>query len=184
MNDAPQGVIYFTFGSVVSMSTLPENVQIAFWEALASVPQKVLWKYEGEMEDKPKNVMTRKWFPQRDILCTRSDIIKPYSWHNVLTFKLYYLWFINFKTLRKLSLLFSAPQCETFHQSWRYMRSVRSCGRRCSCNRISCFLRPTEKYWQFGWRWDDDLHGDLLSVTKETFLNAVLEIVKNDRWTI
>lgn len=68
IDDAPHGVIYFTFGSVVSMSSLPKNVQSAFREALARVPQKVLWKYEGEMEDKPKNVMTRKWFPQRAIL--------------------------------------------------------------------------------------------------------------------
>jgi len=50
------------------MSSLPENVHSAFRKALAQVPQKVLWKYEGEMADKPKNVMTREWFPQRDIL--------------------------------------------------------------------------------------------------------------------
>ncbi|XP_016656348.1 UDP-glucuronosyltransferase 2B13 isoform X2 [Acyrthosiphon pisum] len=68
IDDAPHGVIYFTFGSVVSMASLPENVLRSLREALAQVPQKVLWKYEGEMEDKPKNVMTRKWFPQRDIL--------------------------------------------------------------------------------------------------------------------
>lgn len=43
-------------------------MQNAFKEALATLPQRVLWKYDGEMEDKPKNVMTRKWFPQRDIL--------------------------------------------------------------------------------------------------------------------
>lgn len=68
IEDAPHGVIYFTFGSIVSMSSLPENVQSAFRNALARVPQKVLWKFEGEMADKPKNVMTRKWFPQRDLL--------------------------------------------------------------------------------------------------------------------
>jgi len=51
------------------MSSLPETVQRAFRNALARVPQKVLWKYEGDMKDIPKNVMTRKWFPQRDILC-------------------------------------------------------------------------------------------------------------------
>lgn len=68
IEDSPHGVIYFTFGSVVSITSLPENIQKAFKEAFAQVPQKVLWKYEGEMKDKPKNVMTRKWFPQRDIL--------------------------------------------------------------------------------------------------------------------
>ncbi|XP_060873616.1 UDP-glucosyltransferase 2-like isoform X1 [Metopolophium dirhodum] len=70
IDDAPNGVIYFTFGTVVSMASLPENVLKVLKEAIAQVPQKVLWKYEGEMAEKPKNVMTRKWFPQRDILCT------------------------------------------------------------------------------------------------------------------
>jgi len=51
------------------MTSLPSNILTAFREALAELPQKVLLKYEGEMEDKPKNVMTRKWLPQRDILC-------------------------------------------------------------------------------------------------------------------
>nr|WIG62511.1 UDP-glucuronosyltransferase 2B2-like protein [Rhopalosiphum padi] len=68
IENSPHGVIYFTFGSVVAMSTLPDHIQNAFKEALAQVPQRVLWKYEGEMKDKPKNVMTSKWFPQRDIL--------------------------------------------------------------------------------------------------------------------
>ncbi|XP_025419519.1 UDP-glucuronosyltransferase 2A3-like, partial [Sipha flava] len=65
---SPHGVIYFTFGSVVLMSSLPEHVQNAFKEVLAQVPQRVLWKYEGEMKDKPDNVMTNNWFPQRDVL--------------------------------------------------------------------------------------------------------------------
>jgi len=62
-------VIFFTFGSTVKVSSLPEHIEKTFKEALADVPQRVLWKYEGEMKDKPKNVMTKKWFPQRDILC-------------------------------------------------------------------------------------------------------------------
>lgn len=73
IDDAPHGVIYFTFGSVISMASLPVNVQNTLLETLARVPQKVLWKYEGEMAGKPKNVMTREWFPQRDILGTCRD---------------------------------------------------------------------------------------------------------------
>lgn len=48
---------------------MPDYVQKAFKDALAKVPQRILWKYEGEMEGAPKNVMIKKWFPQRDILC-------------------------------------------------------------------------------------------------------------------
>ncbi|XP_050538589.1 uncharacterized protein LOC126904008 [Daktulosphaira vitifoliae] len=68
IEESPHGVIYFTFGSVVSMSTLPDYIQNAFKEALSQIPQRVLWKYEREMKNKPANVMTKKWFPQRDIL--------------------------------------------------------------------------------------------------------------------
>ncbi|VVC43589.1 UDP-glucuronosyl/UDP-glucosyltransferase [Cinara cedri] len=68
IEDSPNGVIYFTFGSVILMSTLPDHIQNAFIEVLAQVPQRVLWKYEGEMKNLPKNVMISKWFPQRDIL--------------------------------------------------------------------------------------------------------------------
>lgn len=69
MDNAPQGVIFFTLGSVVAISSLAENVKNAFIDVLGQVPQKVLLKYEGEItSDFPKNIMTRKWFPQRDIL--------------------------------------------------------------------------------------------------------------------
>jgi len=51
------------------MTSLPKNILTAFKKAIAEIPQKVLFKYEEELEDKPKNVMTRKWLPQRDILC-------------------------------------------------------------------------------------------------------------------
>lgn len=72
IEDSPHGVIYFTFGTVVALSTLPSHIQKAFIDALAEVPQRVLLKYEGEMKNKPKNIMTSKWLPQRDILCKMS----------------------------------------------------------------------------------------------------------------
>lgn len=68
IDDSPNGVIYFTFGSVVAMSTLPEHIQNTFKNVFRRIPQRVLWKFEGEMKDKPDNVMTGNWFPQRDVL--------------------------------------------------------------------------------------------------------------------
>ncbi|KAE9530950.1 hypothetical protein AGLY_011412 [Aphis glycines] len=67
IEDSHHGVIYFTFGSIIQSYTLPEQIINSFKEAFSNVPQKVLWKFEGEMKDVPKNVMIRKWFPQRDI---------------------------------------------------------------------------------------------------------------------
>jgi len=51
------------------MASLPENSKNAFLDALAQIPQRVLWKYEDEIENIPKNVMVKKWLPQREILC-------------------------------------------------------------------------------------------------------------------
>lgn len=63
------------------MSTLPEHIRKSFIEALAQVPQRVLLKYEDEMENKPENIMIKKWLPQRDILCTwLISVIKIYMY--------------------------------------------------------------------------------------------------------
>ncbi|XP_022164264.1 UDP-glucuronosyltransferase 2B37-like isoform X2 [Myzus persicae] len=68
IEQSPHGVVYFTFGSTVKMSSFPENTKKAFMDALAQIPQRVLWKYEDDIENLPKNVMIKKWLPQREIL--------------------------------------------------------------------------------------------------------------------
>jgi len=50
------------------MTSLPEHIKKAFIESLAQIPHRVLMKYEDELEPMPRNVMTKKWLPQRDIL--------------------------------------------------------------------------------------------------------------------
>lgn len=63
------GVIVFTFGSLISMNTLPNDVLDAFKIVFSQLPQTVIWKYENDhMPDKPENVMLCKWLPQRAIL--------------------------------------------------------------------------------------------------------------------
>lgn len=63
------GVIVFTFGSLVAINSLPENVLDALKLAFSQLPQTILWKYENDhMPNKPKNVVLYKWLPQRDIL--------------------------------------------------------------------------------------------------------------------
>lgn len=69
MDDSPHGVIFFTLGSVVAISSLPESTKKNIIEVLGEVPQRVLLKYEDEItHDLPTNMMIKKWFPQRDIL--------------------------------------------------------------------------------------------------------------------
>ncbi|KAL5243465.1 hypothetical protein ACI65C_010875 [Semiaphis heraclei] len=63
------GVIVFTFGSLISMNTLPDDVLDTFKIVFSQLPQTVIWKYENDyMPDKPENVVLCKWIPQRAIL--------------------------------------------------------------------------------------------------------------------
>lgn len=61
-------MILFSFGSLIRTSTLPNKTIEVFKTVFARIPQKVIWKFEDEMENVPSNVMLMKWAPQRDIL--------------------------------------------------------------------------------------------------------------------
>jgi len=69
IEQSKHGVVYFTFGSTVRMTSLPKHIKKAFIDALTQIPQRVLWKYEDEIENIPNNFMIKKWLPQREILC-------------------------------------------------------------------------------------------------------------------
>ncbi|KAJ8922622.1 hypothetical protein NQ315_007654 [Exocentrus adspersus] len=70
INDSPDGVIYFSLGSLIKGHTFPKEKRDVFLKAFQRFPQRVLWKWENEtMEGKPDNVMIQKWMPQFDILC-------------------------------------------------------------------------------------------------------------------
>lgn len=63
------GAVYFSLGSNVLSSNLDNKTLDAIVAALKSLPYNVLWKFEADiLQKKPKNVLTRKWFPQKDIL--------------------------------------------------------------------------------------------------------------------
>ncbi|GAB0095864.1 UDP-glucuronosyltransferase [Sergentomyia squamirostris] len=70
LDTADNGVVYISWGSMIRAETLPASKRDGILQALAGLPQKVLWKWENEtIPNKPSNVMIRKWMPQRDILC-------------------------------------------------------------------------------------------------------------------
>uniref|UniRef100_A0A6M2DVY9 UDP-glucuronosyltransferase n=1 Tax=Xenopsylla cheopis TaxID=163159 RepID=A0A6M2DVY9_XENCH len=72
LDNAKQGVIYFSFGSMVQSETLPRKSLEAMLAAFSRRPQLVLWKANPKNFPPglvvPKNVITQKWLPQRDIL--------------------------------------------------------------------------------------------------------------------
>nr|CAD7573031.1 unnamed protein product [Timema californicum] len=69
MDDAKEGVVYFSLGSNLQSSALPEYRKEAFLKAFSKLKQKVLWKFEADnLPGQPANVKIQKWLPQSDIL--------------------------------------------------------------------------------------------------------------------
>ncbi|KAJ4441094.1 hypothetical protein ANN_10944 [Periplaneta americana] len=69
LDNAPDGVIYFSMGSNLQSSQMPESKRDAILKAFSKLKQKVLWKWETEtLPGQPPNVKLGKWLPQNDIL--------------------------------------------------------------------------------------------------------------------
>ncbi|XP_063913101.1 UDP-glucuronosyltransferase 2B2-like [Zophobas morio] len=73
LDDATEGVIYVSLGSNIKSVNLDEKLRNTIIEALSELPYKVLWKWESEyLPGRPKNVVTKEWFPQQDLLAHRN----------------------------------------------------------------------------------------------------------------
>ncbi|KAJ8970379.1 hypothetical protein NQ314_001291 [Rhamnusium bicolor] len=69
LDDAKEGVIYFSLGSNVKSINMPERIRNVLIEAFNELPYTILWKWESDdLPDKPKNVIIKKWLPQQDVL--------------------------------------------------------------------------------------------------------------------
>lgn len=67
-----------SLGSNVKSAELPDSKREAFLKVFASLNQTVLWKWEDDnLENKPENLITRQWLPQKEILgkCIRHNTI-------------------------------------------------------------------------------------------------------------
>lgn len=68
MDNAKDGVILFSFGSYLDPRMIPHEKLQEIIHVLAKRKETVLWKFGGELAEKPKNVFLSKWLPQQDIL--------------------------------------------------------------------------------------------------------------------
>ncbi|XP_046402053.1 UDP-glucosyltransferase 2-like [Ischnura elegans] len=70
MDDAKDGVIYFSMGSNLKSSTFSPALQSALMSAFSELRQRVLMKYEADtpIPGQPPNVRLEKWLPQSDLL--------------------------------------------------------------------------------------------------------------------
>ncbi|XP_035377034.1 UDP glucuronosyltransferase 1 family, polypeptide B1 [Electrophorus electricus] len=61
------GIVVFTLGSLVR--SMPVEKASIFFKAFSQIPQRVLWRYTGDVPEKvPENVKLMKWLPQNDLL--------------------------------------------------------------------------------------------------------------------
>uniref|UniRef100_A0A6M2DWR1 UDP-glucuronosyltransferase n=1 Tax=Xenopsylla cheopis TaxID=163159 RepID=A0A6M2DWR1_XENCH len=72
LDNAKQGVIYFSFGSMVKSETIPQESLQIMLDSFSRLPHLVLWKANPKNFPDglvlPKNVVTQSWLPQRDVL--------------------------------------------------------------------------------------------------------------------
>ena len=68
------GFIIVSFGSILRGADVSDNIRRLFLSTFTKLPQKILWKWENEMEHKndsssiPSNVKLISWMPQQDLL--------------------------------------------------------------------------------------------------------------------
>ena len=69
LDEAADGVIYFSMGSNLQGHLMPETKRNAFLVAFSKLKQRVLWKWEIDtLPGQLSNVKFGKWLPQTDIL--------------------------------------------------------------------------------------------------------------------
>jgi glucuronosyltransferase len=76
MDEAKDGVIYFSMGSVVKPETFPPEMIQAFVKTFQFLPQRVIWKWNLDLlQEQPSNVKLGKWLPQQAILGKFNELI-------------------------------------------------------------------------------------------------------------
>lgn len=68
LEEAEHGVVYFSMGSNAKSKDFPEVLKQDFLKVLGSIKQTVIWKFEEDLPNRPKNVHIVQWAPQTSIL--------------------------------------------------------------------------------------------------------------------
>ncbi|XP_068632701.1 UDP-glucosyltransferase 2-like [Battus philenor] len=68
VSNAEHGFIVFSFGSLIRASSLPGEKLRVLLNVFERLPQRIVWKFEKEIDNLPDNVRIMKWIPQYDLL--------------------------------------------------------------------------------------------------------------------
>jgi len=68
IESAEHGVVYFSLGGNLRPSKMSPEKKHHIISTLTKLKQKVIWKWDEELDVDEKKIMVRKWLPQDDIL--------------------------------------------------------------------------------------------------------------------
>eukprot|EP00092_Neocalanus_flemingeri_P008275 GFUD01008921.1.p1 GENE.GFUD01008921.1~~GFUD01008921.1.p1 ORF type:complete len:518 (+),score=101.98 GFUD01008921.1:234-1556(+) len=68
MDLSPGGVVFVSFGSSLKPDQMPKDKLDIFVETFRSLDMSVIWKWDAEVPNLPKNVKISSWLPQQDLL--------------------------------------------------------------------------------------------------------------------
>lgn len=63
-----EGIILFTLGTNLKSDQLDDHLRQDILSVFGKLNQTVIWKFETDIIDLPKNVIVRKWLPQNDMM--------------------------------------------------------------------------------------------------------------------
>lgn len=116
MDEAPNGVIFFSLGSNVMHTMVTKKFFEIMVAGLAEVPYQVLFKTDSELKYVPKNFKVSAWMPQQDILRKLPLLfvfgIFPF-YRSIYTFSIISLFL--FTLLSPLFKFLIEITCEIFH---------------------------------------------------------------------
>ncbi|XP_060805877.1 UDP-glucosyltransferase 2 [Amyelois transitella] len=75
LDNAKNGLIYFSMGSNLKSKDLPESIKKDLLEVFGGLKQTVLWKFEEVLPNLPSNVHIVNWAPQQSILAHPNCIL-------------------------------------------------------------------------------------------------------------
>jgi len=68
MDSSSDGVVFVSFGSQLRPEQMPKDKLEIFVESFRRIKMSVLWKWDAEVPNLPKNVRLSSWLPQQDLL--------------------------------------------------------------------------------------------------------------------
>ncbi|XP_050332672.1 UDP-glycosyltransferase UGT5-like [Bactrocera neohumeralis] len=68
LDGSPEGVIYFSLGSLIRGNTLKADTVHTIFNVLSKLPYKVLWKWGADYPGNASNILFKSWLPQTDVL--------------------------------------------------------------------------------------------------------------------